>query len=208
MVNKIIALLKKSRFKARYTSISKYINMGNSHVLELFSLSINKPIAGKHYLRVGDDTMLNCQIIFETSQGQIHIGNKAYVGASQLICRSGITIEDYVFIAWGCCIYDHDSHSKNYLERQFDIERQLDDYRSGKNFIENKNWDVVVAKPIKICANAWIGMNCIILKGVTIGEGAIVAAGSVVTKNVPAWTIVGGNPARVLKEIDENLRKR
>ena len=62
--------------------------------------------------------------------------------------------------------------------------------------------------PIKICDNAWIGMNCIILKGVTIGEGAIVGAGSVVTKSVPPWTIVGGNPAKVIKEISIEKRKQ
>ena len=44
-------------------------------------------------------------------------------------------------------------------------------------------------------------MNCIILKGVTIGEGAVVAAGSVVTKDVPPYTMVGGNPARKIKDI-------
>ena len=55
--------------------------------------------------------------------------------------------------------------------------------------------------PIKICDNAWIGMNAIILKGVEIGEGAIVGAGSVVTKNVEPWTMVAGNPARVVKRL-------
>jgi len=66
----------------------------------------------------------------------------------------------------------------------------------------------VNTKGIKINDNAWVGMNCIILKGVTIGEGAIVAAGSVVTKDVQAWTLVGGNPARILKEIPEELRRK
>ena len=51
-------------------------------------------------------------------------------------------------------------------------------------------------------------MNCIILKGVTIGEGAIVGAGSVGTKDVPDWTVAGGNPAKVIKVLPENLRKK
>jgi len=81
-------------------------------------------------------------------------------------------------------------------------------YKNGRPLLENKNWQVVNSKPIKICSNVWIGMNCIILKGVIIGEGSIVAAGSVVTKNVLPWTIVGGNPAKVIKEIPEILRKK
>lgn len=57
----------------------------------------------------------------------------------------------------------------------------------------------LVSKPVTIGECVWIATSAIILPGVTIGEGAIVAAGSVVTKDVPAWTIVGGNPARVIK---------
>lgn len=55
--------------------------------------------------------------------------------------------------------------------------------------------------PIVLESDVWIGSNAVILKGVTIGEGAIVAAGSVVTKDVPANVVVGGNPAQVIKEI-------
>lgn len=55
-------------------------------------------------------------------------------------------------------------------------------------------------KPITIGANSWVAGWSIILPGVTIGEGAVVAAGSVVTKDVEPWTVVGGNPARVLKK--------
>lgn len=55
-------------------------------------------------------------------------------------------------------------------------------------------------KSVIIEEDVWIGANCIILPGVKIGKGAVVAAGSVVTKNVTEFTIVGGNPAKVLKE--------
>tara|TARA_B100000029_G_scaffold435252_1_gene449146 strand:- start:39234 stop:39785 length:552 start_codon:yes stop_codon:yes gene_type:complete len=54
--------------------------------------------------------------------------------------------------------------------------------------------------PIKIHDNVWIGSSAIILKGVTIGEGAVVAAGSVVTRDVEAFNIVGGNPAKLIRE--------
>ena len=58
----------------------------------------------------------------------------------------------------------------------------------------------LVTKPVEIGAGAWIGAKAIVLPGVRIGEGAVIAAGAVVTKNVEPWTIVGGNPARVIKK--------
>jgi galactoside O-acetyltransferase len=69
-----------------------------------------------------------------------------------------------------------------------------------------KVWTHVERQPVTIESKAWIGFNVIILKGVTIGEGAIVGAGSVVTKDVPPYTIVGGNPARVIREIPPDER--
>ena len=55
-------------------------------------------------------------------------------------------------------------------------------------------------KPIRISVNSWVAGWSIILPGVTIGEGAVVGAGSVVTKDVKPWTVVGGNPAKVIKK--------
>ena len=62
------------------------------------------------------------------------------------------------------------------------------------------NLQIIICKPIVIGKNAWVGEGAKILQGVTVGEGAVVAAGAVVTKDVPPFTIVGGNPARILKE--------
>lgn len=59
-------------------------------------------------------------------------------------------------------------------------------------------------KPIKVGTNAWIGANATILPGVTIGENAVVAAGAIVTKDVPASTVVAGVPAKVIKKIKED----
>jgi acetyltransferase-like isoleucine patch superfamily enzyme len=208
MIRTLLNYIRKWRIKSRLRSYESYIEMGRSHLFDAFALNINTPVTGKTYLKVGDNSILDCIISFESLQGRIVVGNNVFLGNSHLICRSEIEIEDNVFIAWGGYIYDHDSHSLDYRDRENDITQQLFDYRSGHNFIDNKNWDVVGSKPIKICSNAWIGLNCTILKGVTIGEGAIVGAGSVVTKDVPAWTVVGGNPARVIKEIPFNMRKK
>ena len=61
---------------------------------------------------------------------------------------------------------------------------------------------ILICKPVRICKNAWIGAGATILPGVTVGENAVVAAAAVVTKDVPANAIVGGNPAKLIKMID------
>lgn len=67
-----------------------------------------------------------------------------------------------------------------------------------------KNRYALKCKPVNICNNVWIGANVTILPGVTIGENAVVAGGAVVTKNVPSNTVVGGNPAKVLKQLESD----
>ena len=207
MISLIINSLKKLLLKLHLKSNLQHIKIGNSHFLENFRLRVIKGVAGRNYVEIGNDCILDCKILFESGEGKVVIGNRNYLGNSNIICKTGVVFEDNIFVAWGSYFYDHNSHSLDYREREHDITQQLEDYRSGKLFIENKNWNVVESQPIRICSNAWIGMNCIILKGVTIGQGAIVGAGSVVTKDVPAWSIVGGNPAKVIKEIPEALRK-
>jgi galactoside O-acetyltransferase len=167
-----------------------------------FQLRLDFPQKGKRYLSIGKDNIVGGSFIFESPAGKVVIGEKCFIGNSSFICNSEIQIEDHVTIAWGSTFYTHDSHSLDFREREKDMELQLSNLRNGKSFTTDKNWDSVTSKPIHICSHAWIGMNCLILKGVNIGEGAIVGAGSVVTKDVPAWTVVAGNPARVVKILD------
>ena len=89
-------------------------------------------------------------------------------------CFDSITIGRSVSISKGVTIRDSDDHSINGNKR--------------------------ISAPITIGDHVWIGLNVTILKGVNIGNGAVVAAGAVVTKNVPENTLVGGVPAKVLKE--------
>ncbi len=182
----------------------KYVDVDNSTIIDNpIKIRLDNPNNNgeKKYLVIGKDCIINGSFIFESKEGFVSIGNHSYIGASTFICRSSITVGCNVTIAWGCTIYDHDSHSLNYLDRRKDIDDELSDIRNGKNFILNKDWSKVNSKPIVIKDDAWIGMNCIILKGVTIGKGAVVGAGSVVTKDVPDWTVVAGNPAMPVKTI-------
>jgi len=196
--------IQKFIFKRRIKRISKLIDIGNSHFYSNFILSSLSKNSEDKVLYVGNDTILDCKIAV-SEKGKFIVGNNCWIGCSNFNIINKIEIKDNVFISYDCNFMDHDSHSLDFLNRQQDILQQLNDYRNGLYVLENKNWEVVNSKPIKVCSNAWIGMNCIILKGVTIGEGAVVAAGSVVTKDVPAWTVVGGNPAKFIKKIPTDL---
>ncbi len=184
---------KKARMLERYAEIGNSVNRG-------ISIRLDKP-QDRKYLFIGDDSIVGGNFIFESEAGKITIGNHSYVGGGTFISRSSIEIGDNVTIAWGGTMYDHDSHSLDFMKRRKDIDDELSDIRGGHNFIAHKDWSDVKSKPIRICDDAWIGMNVIILKGVTVGEGAVVGAGSVVTKDVPSWTVVAGNPAKVVKRL-------
>ena len=107
------------------------------------------------------------------------IGNKTYINHdSEIRCREHISIGNNVSIAYGVLIQDSDYHT------MYDEDGQAKPH----------------TLPITIEDNVWIGANAIILKGVTVGKGSVVAAGSVVTKDVPEYSLVGGNPAKIIKE--------
>ncbi|CAE6915898.1 Galactoside O-acetyltransferase [Ectopseudomonas oleovorans] len=151
---------------------------------------------------IAKNAMLACGFIFESDAGHIVVGEGTFInGGTSLICRSGIKIGRFVTIAWGCTIYDHNSHSLDYRDRIADLNAQLADYRAGRGLTKNKSWDNVGSEEIVIEDYAWIGMNSIILKGVKVGEGAVVGAGSVVRHDVEPWTVVAGNPAQFVKRL-------
>lgn len=107
---------------------------------------------------------------------RVKVGNNVIIMPDCLMMsRGGITIEDCAMIAANVQLIsnNHDLHDHQLL----------------------------VCKPVHIGRNAWIGAGATILPGVTVGENAVVAAGAVVTKDVEANTIVGGNPAKLIKKI-------
>lgn len=154
---------------------------------------------------IGANSMVNCNFIFESTDGSINIGDSTFInGGTNLISRESISIGNDVVIAWGCYIYDHDSHSLNWEDRTRDVKQQIRDYKEYGNMVLNKDWSTVRSKAIVIHDKVWIGFDSLVLKGVTIGEGAVVGAKSVVTKDVEPWTVVAGNPAKIVKRLKNN----
>lgn len=116
------------------------------------------------------------------------VGKGVFIGdhvAFDLNHSDLITLDDYAHITGGCRLLCH--------------QRDLKNYRKGDN-AASFGYSI---KPIHVGKGVMVGMMTFITPGVTIGDGAIIGGGSVVTKDIPAWTVASGRPAKVYKEIGE-----
>jgi acetyltransferase-like isoleucine patch superfamily enzyme len=138
-------------------------------------------ISGRHYNPIGRNQP--CYLIANHG-GIIRIGDRVGLSATALVCHRSITIGDDVRIGGNTVIYDTDFHVIG-----------LGNSMSNEDNARAKTAPVVIGRRV------FIGAHVTILKGVTIGENAVVGAGSVVTKDIPADQIWGGNPARFLRSL-------
>lgn len=122
-------------------------------------------------------------IIIAKAGGKIKIGNDVGISGSTIYAWTGITVGDRTMIGANCKLLDSDLHPLD-----------PDDRRAN-------NSEAVKTSPIMIGSDCFIGCNTLILKGVTIGDGAVIGAGSVVTKDVPSFSVAAGNPAKVIRSI-------
>jgi acetyltransferase-like isoleucine patch superfamily enzyme len=125
-----------------------------------------------------------------TKDSKITIGNNVGISSACIWSQTSITIGDNVNIGGDCLIMDTDAHPHDYMKRRSGYAKQI----GIVNYLKE-----IPSAPIVIEDDVWIGARCQILKGVHIGARSIVAAGSIVTKNIPADCIVAGVPAKVVK---------
>ena len=130
-------------------------------------------------VRIKGASQIAAGAMVKASGGRIVL-NGGFIGKnSNIVSKKEIIIGAGVTIAPNVCIYDHDHNHE---------------------FISDKKAAQYICAPVKIEDNVWIGANAVICKGVTIGKGAVVAAGATVIKDVPENTLVGGVPAKILKQ--------
>lgn len=148
-------------------------------------------------IRIGAYSHVHGTLMVWQNCGNITIGDSCFVGEDSRIYSAGsISIGNRVLVAHGCNIFDSNIHSTNPLERHLE-------------FIQNTTGPLVRLHDIKagfvtIEDDVWIGASAIILKNVVIGKCSIIGAGSVVTKDVPPYSIAVGNPAAVVKKVPQN----
>lgn len=145
---------------------------------------------------IGKNTIVEGRLLVFKYGGKIVIGKNVYIGiGSNIWSGESVQIGNNVLISHNVNIVDTNSHELNYMERAEGYESLI---KNG----HPKNKANIITGRIVIEDHVWISFGAIILKNVRIGKGAIIAAGSVVTKDVPAFSTVAGNPARVVKQIE------
>jgi len=162
-------------FRGRCASVGKGFRLGRLP----FVHSHAKIHIGDHVNFFGKVDIFSGRIFDEP---QLVIGNRVDIGHNvTFIVNKEIVIEDDVNVASGVRFMDTDAHPRDAAARIADLPPTPDEIR-----------------PVRICRGAWIGHNAFILKGVTIGEGAIVGVNSVVVTDVPPYSVAMGNPARIV----------
>ena len=135
------------------------------------------------------------------AKGSCSVGNYTMMNGVLVMAEERIEIGSYCMFSWNVGIADSDFHPIDPAQRRIDA-------MALAPFAENRPpRPAIGTAPVIIKDNVWVGMGAVILKGVTIGENAIIAAGAIVTKSVPANAIVAGNPAKVVKMLETNYQE-
>ena len=128
----------------------------------------------------------------------ITIGDNVGISASCIRAMKSVTIGNNVNIGADSLIMDTDAHPHDFIKRRRSFEKTM----ARRDYIS-----LIPASPVVIEDDVWIGARCQILKGVHIGARSIIAAGSIVTKDIPSDCIAGGNPAKIIKHLNSDEYK-
>ncbi len=191
-----MSLINRLRIYKSMRSYRKNATLGGNHIKFSSTGRCFNYSGDRERIKVGDHSMLMGKL-YVSPNGSIEIGDHFYLGNNSMIgSEASIRIGNCVIISNDVCIYDNNNHPTSPKARE----------NMSLNGFSNDNWawHHSASAPVVIEDNVWIGQYSSILKGVTIGKGSIVATRAVVTKDVPPYTIVAGNPAREVKRIEED----
>lgn len=146
-------------------------------------------------ISLGANTVVNGELLVFAHGGQISIGDWCYVGeGSRIWSGASVEIGSRVLISHNVNVIDNQTHPLDSKARHAHF-RHIYEHGHPRHIDLDD-------RPIRVEDDAWIAAGAIVLKGVTIGRGAVIAAGSVVTRDVPAQVIVAGNPARIIRRLE------
>lgn len=154
--------------------------------------------AAKSAIRIGANACIDGTVeVYD--RGTLTIGSNFFLGRSRIYCSQSVSVGNYVLVSDNVSIMDGDLHPIKASAR-----RHVSDEWAKGHFPDV--YSETRSAPVVIEDDVWIGFGASVLKGVTLGRGAIVGAGSLVTADVPAWAVVAGSPARVIRELTRDER--
>ena len=153
---------------------------------------------GERRVKIGDNTVIRGIIRCE-GDGRCEIGPEAYLGDGVIVSvRTEVEIGQGALLAHGVQLFDNDTHPTDPAERRAH-------FRSILKLGPRRDFSIG-ARPVRVGRDCWLGFGAAVMKGVTIGDEAIVAAGAMVVSDVRPRTIVAGNPARQTRSLDGKPR--
>ncbi|MCO5795729.1 MAG: acyltransferase [Dolichospermum sp. LBC05a] len=190
-----------SNFLEKHQKLEKFKQLSNSATFDSsvkFLGNCDNWMNDKSLITIGKNGLILGELAVFSYGGKIEIGEDCYIGeGTRIRSANSIKIGNEVMISDNDTIYDTDAHSLNHTLRH----QEFVEVVILNNLIKDAKELDVKSAPVSIEDHVWIGFNAAILKGVTIGKGAIIGASSVVTKDVEAFTVVVGNPAKVIKKL-------
>lgn len=195
ILHKFYEILQKAE---RYTKNQAYRKLSNCCIEDgvCFFEESNLQHMSDGQIFIGSGSRIRGELVTFPDGGNISIGKNCYLGHRSIIwSEEKVLIGDRVLISHNCNVFDNTTHP---IDSKIRAEHVREIFTTGH---PDKRYETLVSEPVIIEDDVWICCNCTILKGVHIGEGAIISTGSIVTKDVEAHTLVGGNPAKFIKSL-------
>ena len=128
--------------------------------------------------------------------GKINIGKFVVLQGMNIICNLSVIIKDHCMFSWGSLITD------SWLLTEIISIEQRKKILAQASESSSRNVDFMNPQPVVVEENVWVGFKALILPGVTLGRGCVIGSNSVITKNIPPYAVVAGNPSKILRYLD------
>jgi len=204
MISKFLSIYKKQRLKKHISELNQLCVYGENFCQSKFyknaeeqlnNVKINNQTKNKENIRFGNNCNVSCQITLN-EKGKIVIGDYVFINFAKMRIDHQLTIGSNCMFGPNVTLWDTDNHPLSVSKRH----QQTIDF--AENFPLIRSYEANGGN-ITIGNDVWIGMDALILGGVTIGDGAVIAARSVVTSDVAPNTLVGGIPAKKISDVPQ-----
>ncbi len=202
MISRLKAYYNTKKLEKHILKLNKLCEMGQGFCeskfyknpkIQLLNVKMNNQTKDKQKIRFGDFNNVSCSITLN-EKGSIKLGDYVYMNYTKMRIDHQLKIGSNCLFGPNVTLWDTDNHPLSVKQRHQQTIDFANDFPLSRSY-EASGGDITIENDV------WIGMDALILGGVTIGEGSIVAARSVVTKDVPAFTMVGGIPAKVIGDV-------